>query len=240
MIYNTLDAIKHLVWPTRCASCDSLLGAPSQKLCLPCVESLVPASPTAKAECLDKIFSFFAYEGAAQSTIAKWKYHADMAAQKAILDCVESRIGLLTSLIMPNACILPVPPHPKRLRERGFDPVWTFAKRLQQLLASESIELDFRDDVLIRTRHTKPQASLDHEQRLSNLDKAFEIQADVAPHVILVDDVLTTGSTATACATVLRQAGAEHIVLITLACSLSAESETKDSDNPSAAGHEHP
>lgn len=93
--------------------------------------------------------------------------------------------------------------------------------------------------MLIRTRHTKPQASLDHQQRLSNLDKAFDVQGDVATHIILVDDVLTTGSTASACASVLRQAGAEHIILITLACSLSSGAETNDPNNQPTEGIAH-
>lgn len=232
MISSTLDAIKHLLWPTRCASCDSLLGAPSQSLCAACTQSLIHAKPTNKTKGIDEFFAFFAYEGAAKNTISKWKYHADMAAQKAILNCIEPQIKNLKPLIPVEACFIPIPPHPKRLYERGFDPVWTFARKLLQLLPHASLSLKFKDDALIRVRHTKAQASLNHEERLKNLENAFEIKGNIPSKIILIDDVLTTGATAKACAKVLRQAGAQHIILVTLACTLNASSESQTETPP--------
>ncbi|MBR4986852.1 MAG: ComF family protein [Proteobacteria bacterium] len=218
MFIETLNALKHVLWPTRCAACDVLLPEPDVLLCEDCSDAVQPAADFVCPDNIERACAVFRYEGAVQQMIAKWKYHEDYGARHALLACLPAQLERLRECIPQNACIIPVPPHPKRLRERGFDPVWQFANELHKLLKRNDIPTDFRDDVLSRTRHTPHQASLSHDERMHNLDGAFHV-ADgfTADHVVLIDDVVTTGATAATCALALKNAGIRHISFVALA-----------------------
>ena len=221
MISDLFEAFKHLLWPTRCASCDILLDAPDKQICKECSQSIVDPPEITAPENIDHAFALFVYEGAIQSMISKWKYHEDFSAQNALMSLISLRMDALRALNPEGICLIPVPPHPRRLRERGFDPVWTFASRLHRAFEQAGIQTSFRDDVLVRTRHTVHQASLTHDERLHNLDGAFELKQGFAcDHAVLIDDVMTTGATASICAKALRDAGITRIDFIALARTL--------------------
>jgi competence protein ComFC len=110
--------------------------------------------------------------------------------------------------------IIPVPLHPARQRERGFNQ----AELLADLLAA-STNLPMRN-FLERTRYTTTQTAYDRAGRMENLHGAFRLRKnrDVRGlHVLLIDDVLTTGSTLSECARVLRKAGAVSVHAATAA-----------------------
>ena len=176
-ISDTLKALFELFWPTRCAACDGL----------------VSKSPTTVCECcLDAIDK--------PHLITRWKYHEDYSAQCALMGLVSNRIQEIKPLIAEHALLVPVPPHPNRLESRGFDPVWTFASVLAKGLQSIGCDAQLADNLIVRTRHTPHQAQLSYDERLKNLDGAFERRSEI-PHaqIVIVDDVLTTGATISAC-----------------------------------------
>lgn len=110
--------------------------------------------------------------------------------------------------------LIPVPLHPGRLRERGFNQ--------SELLAQEvAARLGWRLEAsaLRRVRATRSQAKLGQQERGSNLAGAFAVAPDwrPPPRVLIVDDVYTTGATAAACAAVLLAAGVERIDALALA-----------------------
>jgi competence protein ComFC len=110
--------------------------------------------------------------------------------------------------------IVPVPLHPARERERGFNQ----AALLAQLLARQ-IAVPLRA-VLERIRYTKTQTAYDRAERMENLLDAFRLRKNVNVrelHVLLIDDVLTTGSTLSECARVLKEAGAISVHAATAA-----------------------
>src|SRR2546423_2204684 len=110
--------------------------------------------------------------------------------------------------------IIPVPLHPSRQRERGFNQ----AKLIAQLLSVDS-SIPAKP-LLKRVRYTTTQTALDRAERMENLHNAFRLRkkADVrALRVLLVDDVLTTGSTLSECARVLKRAGALSVYAATAA-----------------------
>jgi len=114
----------------------------------------------------------------------------------------------------PPEIIVPVPLHPTRKREREFNQAEVLARLAGARLGIPVVE------VLRRRRYTLTQTNFHREERLANLAGAFALKAggNVAGRpVALVDDVLTTGSTADACARVLREAGATAVVVITVA-----------------------
>ena len=110
--------------------------------------------------------------------------------------------------------IVPVPLHPAREREREFNQASVLAS-----LASKRLSLPVIDG-LRRVRYTLTQTHFHREERFENLDGAFAMRRgmDVAgKNLALVDDVLTTGSTADACARALKEEGASAVVVITVA-----------------------
>ena len=111
--------------------------------------------------------------------------------------------------------ILPVPLHPVRERERGFNQAWVL---VEPLAAKWAVTCHRR--ALVRVRQTETQTHLNREERMMNLRGAFEVPRPamvMGRRVLLVDDVLTTGSTASECARVLRRAGATSVLVFTLA-----------------------
>ena len=112
--------------------------------------------------------------------------------------------------------LVPVPLHPTKFRERGFNQSQVFAQALQKTL-NVNIQVKV---ILVRTRFTQSQTTLSREERMRNIREAFtlapNIKLDFEKKYILVDDVFTTSSTANACAKVLKKAGIQTIELITL------------------------
>ena len=162
----------------------------------------------------DMVRAPFLYEGGIMEAIHQFKY-----AGRAHL--ADSLGPLLASFVkewmeMTAECLtIPVPLHPKRLRERGFNQSLLLARHVASLLRTE---LDFLS--LRRIRYTQPQTGLKSEERKRNVRKAFEItnqEAVKGRNVLLVDDVTTTGSTLNECARVLSRAGAEKVCGIVLA-----------------------
>jgi len=110
--------------------------------------------------------------------------------------------------------IVPVPLHPARLRERGFNQAHLLATMLGQKIGAPV------SSVLERVRYTTTQTAFDRIDRMENLHNAFRLRKKATVRelrVLLVDDILTTGSTLTECARVLREAGAQSIYAITAA-----------------------
>jgi ComF family protein len=121
----------------------------------------------------------------------------------------------LRSLVATSDVLVPVPLHPRRLRERGFNQSALLAeeigRRAGRLACAEA---------LVRRRDTVPQAGLSAASRRRNVEDAFAVRrrARVAGRVVtLVDDLVTTGATARACARALRGAGAAEVRLLTVA-----------------------
>ncbi len=156
----------------------------------------------------------YLYEGSLLNAIHEFKY-----AEKTYL---AKPLGLLLSSFAktwlhghPNLLVMPVPLHPRRLRERGFN---------QSLLLAETVAttLDARLDFssLKRIRYTQPQTELGSEERKKNVRKAFGVSnrdAVKGRAVVLVDDVATTGSTLNECARTLRRAGCRRVFCLVLA-----------------------
>ncbi len=102
--------------------------------------------------------------------------------------------------------LVPVPPHPKRLRQRGFDQVVEIARHLRGV-----VRLPLRAGLCGRRRDTPPLWPLGPSERRRILKDVFECREEPPARVAVVDDILTTGATADAMATVLRAAGAQEV-----------------------------
>jgi ComF family protein len=168
-------------------------------------------------------FAPFEYGGALAEAIKRLKWHdrPDLA----------TRLGHMLADGFVRAgprfadaeLIIPVPLHPRRLRKREFNQAALLADAMMSAMLARARRRDWRLDTtaLVRLRDTPPQMGLDRAQRRLNMRGAFAVpkwaRARVAKRrVLLVDDVLTTGATADACAVALVDGGASSVVVLTL------------------------
>lgn len=193
--------------PSRCALCGIIGQDPVCRLC----EGEFPWMPTtvdfAEDDPLDFHAAPYFYSGRAEQAIKALKFSRLTAVGSHLGDLVRNFAqdrGLLDGVTL-----IPVPIHWRRLFFRGFN---------QSALLAESLNVPRLDmDGLIRVRHTKPQSQLNAEKRKTNLDGAFECtRGFLGERVLLLDDVLTSGSTARECAKRLKAAGATWVGVLTV------------------------
>jgi competence protein ComFC len=154
-----------------------------------------------------KVIFYGIYDGVLAEAISQMKFHG--------LKRLSRHLGtfLLDCEIPAVDGVLPVPLSVKGLRERGFNQSLLVARVL-----SKNLQVPLYMDVLFKKRETLPQIGLSKKERLANLKKAFEVKGDIRGlRLLLVDDVMTTGATVTECSKVLMNAGAQEIIVLTLA-----------------------
>ena len=146
--------------------------------------------------------------------IHRYKYHQALWFEPFLLELLMTR-----ALSEVRACdwnwIVPVPLHPTKHREREFNQAERLARGLSK---ATGIPLNAR--LLRRVRATRTQTQLSREERLANVGRAFALPRPTdlrGKRLLVIDDVLTTGATTSACARVLREAGADDVCVWTVA-----------------------
>lgn len=135
---------------------------------------------------------------------------------KAIAPCLAELLAdYLRSNPLPGEVIVPVPLHPRRLRERGYNQSSLLAREL-----SKRIDVPVIEDCLIRVKQAQPQVrAINAEERRRNVVDAFVCREGSVrgKQVILIDDVCTSGATLESCAVALKSKGATSVWGLTLA-----------------------
>jgi ComF family protein len=166
----------------------------------------------------------FAYARAAlrYGEIAREAIHAfKFGGRRGLANPLGDLLAGLGLRALPGAApdvLVPVPLHPRRARERGYNQALLLARRLERAWG-----VPVASDALRRAVPTQPQADLDAAARRQNVRDAFAVQSPrliAGRHVVLVDDVLTTGATAGECARTLSRAGAATVGVVTVARAL--------------------
>ena len=232
------DPLVAAVFPSQCPSCARLLDAPScGPLCLACWETLPRhrpdpcgcGTPLATREgpcgrCRRNLSPFEAgaslgpFEGSLRSALHALKYKGHRRAARLLAAALASEPSV-QRLLVDGAVLVPVPLHPLRRRERGFNQ----AELLARELARRATGVLVAPEVLVRRRDTPSQTGLTAAQRRRNVRGAFAIRHRsrvTGQKLILVDDVLTTGATVRECARALRSAGAREVQVLTAARAL--------------------
>ena len=158
----------------------------------------------------DAAYSFGFYQGKLRELIHLYKYGKVRTLARPLGDL------LLQALPRDEAfdCITPVPLHWRKRWQRGFNQADLLARRVAAAAGMP------RSRLLRRLRFTASQASLSHTNRRRNVTAAFGCRRPervAGRRILLIDDVMTTGSTAAACALALKRAGAARVALLTLA-----------------------
>ena len=155
----------------------------------------------------------FLYEGMAQEVILKLKYGKQPDVARGMATLMLTALG--TACLTQADLVIPIPIHKKRLRTRGFNQADLLAKELCQQGGVKPPR-----PLLIRKKHTKPLSNFTPRGRVNTLKDAFLCQKHhlvAGKHILLVDDIFTTGATLNACAKVLLAAGAETVTSVTFA-----------------------
>lgn len=215
-----------------CPTCmQRFAPAPQQTRCSGCGLPLATAGDAAKpprcGACLRRpppwqhchVWVDYGYPWA--DIITRWKLQQHPALAAHIARWVLSSPPLAAALQQADV-LLPLPLSPQRLRERGFNQAAQLARYWAQHFARQpgSPRPRWRSDILLRPQHTAAQRSLGRSARLRNLHAAFAVapEAQLADlHLLVIDDVITTGATLRAACAALRAAGAQHISVLALA-----------------------
>jgi ComF family protein len=159
----------------------------------------------------DQALSTGQFEGPLREAIHQFKYRPCRSLGEPLGAWMADRVRLIRDVDM----IMPVPLHLKRLRQRGFNQALLLAHGL-----SERFHVSLSCNNLVRVRPTRPQVELTGDERIKNVKGAFSLRKPgevEARHIVIVDDVFTTGATMQECAAVLKKAGAGQVTALTLA-----------------------
>jgi ComF family protein len=186
--------------------------AVSETKCMLCRRARLPFAKAA---------AYGSYDGALRSMIHLLKYDGMLPAADSLASLLAPVVEALAGKCEDKALLVPVPLYKSKQRQREFNQSELIAREaLKRLPIEIRSKLELADSVLLRQRDTRSQTGLTRHQRRENMRGAFVVSdaAEVTGRdIILVDDVLTTGTTAAECARVLRRAGAKKVYVATVA-----------------------
>jgi ComF family protein len=196
-----------------CAACsgDLLVNGNACACCAEQLTGAIGAAPVCGA-CLrkppryDSTHCAFRYRFPVDHLVRALKYHGRLAHARVLGRLLARSLADTARDAWPQA-LIPVPLAKQRFNERGFNQAIEIAKHLEK-----ELQISLRADLLERRRDTREQAGLDRIARRKNVRGAFALQGPLhAEHIAIIDDVVTTGSTANEVARVLKRAGAKRI-----------------------------
>ena len=191
----------------------------------------------------ERAVAYGSYDGGLRDLIHLLKFQQVRPAAAVLGRMLAETIGDLDEAMTAGTItVVPVPLHARKQAQRGFNQAEMIARSaLQQLSCPERFELSI--GVLVRRRETGSQIGLTRHQRRENLRGAFAVSGAtqiVNRDILLIDDVYTTGTTASECARVLRRAGAVRVWVATVARTLKISDAIvlPEADDPPEEGNE--
>jgi len=233
LVAGLIDAL----FPPRCVLCSSFLAQGERGFCALCRVAFLPLPPRLCSRCGQEAcreedgachacrrhppphrrsLAFAAYGGTLEEAIHRLKFQSEPRLARPLagllLDDPPAQLAPAE-----HDLLLPVPLHPRRLRQRGYNQAALLGGEL-----SRAWSLPLELGGLVRCRDTVPQSGLGEQERRSNLLGAFAVRPDrvAGRRVLLFDDVITTGSTVAECARTLREGGARSVTALALARAL--------------------
>jgi ComF family protein len=233
---NPFRGLVSLIYPPFCAVCAGAISS-DEYLCESCAQNLLRIRPPYCAKCsepfagaltssftcancadrrlyFEAAVSSYRSRGAVREVVHRFKYGRQIHLRRLLGLWVAEALDDSRLVARHFDLVVPVPLHPARQRERGFNQAALLAAALRR---SRNLPVC---NVLQRTRYTATQTQFDRNERMENLRGAFRLRrgSNVQDlRMLLVDDVLTTGSTLSECASVLLEAGALSVHAVTAA-----------------------
>jgi ComF family protein len=227
---------KHALFRQNCILCDANIAAPETSntqtnhhaVCRPCLNDLPWHPKTSCPQCglasggqlcgscissppdFDTTRAVFLYQFPIDAMMQRYKYGKSLNLGNAFGQFLGSK--MLPEAYAKNIdLVIPMPMHPQRLKERGFNQALEIAK---VLVKNQKVKLDYK--AVTREKLTPPQASLPLKDRVKNIKGAFKIKGDSlnqfhGKRIAIVDDVMTSGASLNELAKTIKQAGAAHV-----------------------------
>ncbi len=213
---NFLKPVVDFALPAHCSFCEATLADTEILICASCYSKIQPADSQLikhllqeiPESALDEIFIPFVFTLEIKHLIHHFKYKrfenlARLFAFSIAETIKKSHFDLVTG----------IPLHRVKKRERGYNQSDLIASHLAELS-----KITFSDQILLRNKYTQSQTKLSRNERIQNVHDVFRLNTDVKnKRILLVDDLITTGSTINACATVLKAGGAVFVAAAAVA-----------------------
>ncbi|MDR2050380.1 MAG: ComF family protein [Deltaproteobacteria bacterium] len=188
-----------------CPRCGEIFASPFvEELCPACLRKELPWG---------RIYFHAAYSGLLRQLILRIKFQGNLILAEALGTLLAEHPDLLLRQ-KDYDCLVPISLHPERLAQRGFNQALEIARPV-----SAGLRLPLRPEMLRRVLRTRQQSGLTRKERAKNMRNAFAVPGMKARglRILLLDDILTTGSTMYAAASSLFRAGAEAVDIVVLA-----------------------
>ena len=237
MINNCIKFILNWIIPYRCVICKQFQHDNANFIehepiiCKKCI-SIMPYLQTGCAQCnlpiksgelcgkcltntiyFDITYSPYAYTFPIDKMIHQLKYAGKIDLIKPLASMMASHIQQYHDKANLPELLIAVPSHPSRLRQRGFNQSLELTKHISKLL-----KINYLKQAIVKTKSSPPQASLSLKKRHSAIRNSFKINHKItARHVAIIDDVMTTGATASELARTLKHNGVEYVEIWCLA-----------------------
>lgn len=211
-----INVVSEWVYPTICKSCDDALDA-GNLVCRDCLNNLSQTffgnwiNSVSCSDGIDEAYSCWFFDAVLQQVIHLLKYsdYAGVGTQLGKLMAETISIEKLDKIDM----LIPIPLHAIKKRKRGYNQADSIAKGITKVW-----NLPVRTDVVHRSKFTESQTQLNRNERIQNLTGAIKVRENVdGKTCILIDDVLTTGSTMSSTALALKNNGATKVIAFTCA-----------------------
>lgn len=230
MFFNQIKYIlRHMMPSCDCYLCQSSIEASTASVdlicedchqdlahlancCDVCSQPLTTNQSLTCGQCLQhtplftRTVAAYHYEPPISDFITQLKFNGKREALSFMCDDLHKRIKLSYRQQALPQLLIPVPLHPRKLRQRGFNQANLIAKRL-----AKSLSVKVNNRIASRVRNTSPQVDLDATQRIKNLRGAFAISPSPIAHVAIIDDVMTTGTTVSELAQSLIRSGTKRV-----------------------------
>ena len=193
----------HYIKEPKCKKCGKQIEKAEQEYCRDCMRF---------AHSFDRGAAVFAYDDIMRRSVSMFKYHNRREYAKVYAAEMHRHCRYFLHQASPEV-ILPVPVHPQKKRERGFNQAELVAKELGKLM---KVPVD--TNYLVRKEKTTPQKELTRQQRKANLQEAFAVKENgkYYKRVLLIDDIYTTGATIDAISEILRENQTKIIFFLTI------------------------
>jgi len=231
MFSSYLSVIKDLLFPCLCLCCEKKISQGylceecegkivflSSSRCRYCLRLLSINSSIFCQECSKKVYPYqrlistTAYKEPMMSLIHLFKYKNCDYLADFLSSLIVKHLGRIGFNPNRYQLITPVPLHKDKLKIRGYNQAGLLAK-----LLSNHFKIPFRDDIIGNTNIRPSQTKLPKQKREKNVEGVFMVKENLSvKNIILVDDIFTTGSTASACSKALKEKGAGNITIVTL------------------------
>ncbi len=219
---NIFNRIINIIYPPNCIFCRQILSYDAAlQICSACYcglpfakETLLTTTQEAGDHYCDGAVSVFEYTGVVKESLIRFKFYNEPGYYRTYAGLIAEKLTRIVD-IMQYHMVISVPLHKHKEFSRGYNQAYLISKGL-----SRKLMLPERSGLIKRCRYTEAQSLLDKEKRCQNVKGAFTVKSPdrvAGKSILLVDDILTTGSTLEECARVLKNAGAMKITAVVVA-----------------------